>query len=33
MALAFGGSLIAMLVTELAVRTGMLDKYLVPARD
>jgi putative membrane protein len=32
MALAFGGSLIALFLTELAVRTGVLNSYLVPAR-
>lgn len=32
MAQALAGSLIAFGLTELAVRTGMLDRYLVPAR-
>ena len=31
MAMAFGGSLIAFALTELAVRTGFLDQWLVPA--
>ena len=30
---ALGGSLIAFVLTEFAVHTGALNKYLVPARD
>jgi len=33
MALAFGGSFVAFFLTELAVRTGILNNYLVPAKD
>lgn len=32
MGLAFGGSLLALGLTELAVKTGMLDAWLVPVR-
>jgi len=32
MAQAFGGSLVAFALTELAVRTGVLDHWLVPAK-